>query len=592
MPQGNGIRGSKDLRARARKFLILTNERKQMSTMTLRKRISLVAVSALSVGLLSVVTPQAANAAATDAPNVTANVTTGVALASAANTAGSVGLLAESGENTTQTAVLLASGAINVFLAAPASGSTATATITGGQFTAVHNGGSITGTSGTSANAVTSATALGLVAKPNSGSTKMVINLYSTAGGATPVDTLSARVTVTVVATSVYNTYSPTYSWARWGAGDGAETATTDATANNYTTTTGLRLTGSVQLVDAYGNPLTSANTGLLTATVTAGAKVNLGSASADGSTTFDSNSTTAGASATGSIPFNIIQSDSDVPWNGTLTISFDGTVIATKTATITGEVAKVTLSTPKIGTIGGANVESALIAYEDAKGNAVYPTSGTSAVSASLGAVVTGMTVGTYPIVGTTGKISTTCATSGSATGLQMQHLNGSGTIILSNKWDSGCSSTPYTVTGSWDKASYTPGSIATLTLSFKDIFGNKSNAYDSISVSGANTTMTITGAPATAPVTAIGNDKPSGVTGDKTYQFVVGSTEGDFVAIVVPTEVTENNSKQANLSLAYSVKAGTASVSNADVLKSIVALIASINKQIQALQKLILKR
>jgi hypothetical protein len=82
------------------------------------------------------------------------------------------------------------------------------------------------------------------------------------------------------------------------------------------------------------------------------------------------------------------------------------------------------------------------------------------------------------------------------------------------------------------------------------------------------------------------------SGVTGAKTYLFVVGSTEGDFVAVVVPTEIVENNSKQTNLSLAYSVKAGTASVSNADVLKSIVALIASINKQIQALQKLILKR
>jgi hypothetical protein len=102
----------------------------------------------------------------------------------------------------------------------------------------------------------------------------------------------------------------------------------------------------------------------------------------------------------------------------------------------------------------------------------------------------------------------------------------------------------------------------------------------------------MTITGAPSAASVTAIGNDTPSGVTGAKTYLFVVGTTEGDFVAVVVPTEIVENNSKQANLSLAYSVKAGTASVSNADVLKSIVALIASINKQIQALQKLILKR
>jgi hypothetical protein len=40
------------------------------------------------------------------------------------------------------------------------------------------------------------------------------------------------------------------------------------------------------------------------------------------------------------------------------------------------------------------------------------------------------------------------------------------------------------------------------------------------------------------------------------------------------------------------YKVGTGTTVVSNADVLKSIVALIASINKQIQALQKLILKR
>jgi len=557
-----------------------------MSTMTLRKRISLVAVSALTVGLLSVVTPQAANAALTNADNVTANVTTGVAVASADSTAGSVGLLAESGEGTTQTAVLLATGSINVFLAAVTTdSSTATATITGGRFVLASSNVTISGTSSASATATTSILALGVVAQPNAGSTRMVINLNNTT--AAGVDTLAARVTVTVVASSVYNTYSPTYSYARWGAGDGTETAVTDATANNYTTSTGLRLKGVVALVDSYGNQLTTANTGLLTATVTAGAKVNLGSNSADGTTTFDSNAVTGTV-----IPFNIIQTDADVPWNGTVTFSFDGTVIATKTGTITGEVATVTLSTPKIGTIGGANVESALIAYADAKGNVVYPSSGTSAVSASLNSVVTGMTVGTYPIEGTTGKISTTCATSGKATGLQMQHLNSSGTTILSNKWDSGCSSAPYTVTGSWDKASYTPGSIATLTLSYKDIYGNPSNAYDSIAVSAANTTMTITGAPSTAPVTAIGNDKPSGVTGAKTYQFVVGSTEGDFVAVVVPTEIVENNSKQTNLSLAYSVKSSTTSVSNADVLKSIVALIASINKQIQALQKLILKR
>jgi hypothetical protein len=220
----------------------------------------------------------------------------------------------------------------------------------------------------------------------------MVITLNHTTGGASPVDTLQARVTVTVVATSVYNTYSPTYSYARWGAGDGTDSAVTDATANNYTTSTALRLKGSVLLVDAYGNALTSANTGLLTATVTAGAKVNLGDNSTDGTSTFDSNTTTASQNATyGTIPFNIVQADADVPWNGTVTFSFDGTVIATKTGIITGEVAKVTASAPKIGAVSGGNLEFATVAYEDAKGNVVYPTSGTSAVSASLNAKVTG---------------------------------------------------------------------------------------------------------------------------------------------------------------------------------------------------------
>ena len=76
------------------------------------------------------------------------------------------------------------------------------------------------------------------------------------------------------------------------------------------------------------------------------------------------------------------------------------------------------------------------------------------------------------------------------------------------------------------------------------------------------------------------------------KSYQFVVGGTEGDYVAVVSAPVVKAANSAAGNQSLPYSIKLGTAVVSNADVLKSIVALIASINKQIQALQKLILKR
>jgi hypothetical protein len=78
----------------------------------------------------------------------------------------------------------------------------------------------------------------------------------------------------------------------------------------------------------------------------------------------------------------------------------------------------------------------------------------------------------------------------------------------------------------------------------------------------------------------------------GVKTYTFTVGSTEGSYNMVVDLPEFNDATTPQAAVTVAYKVAATTASVSNADVLKSIVALIASINKQIQALQKLILKR
>jgi hypothetical protein len=67
----------------------------------------------------------------------------------------------------------------------------------------------------------------------------------------------------------------------------------------------------------------------------------------------------------------------------------------------------------------------------------------------------------------------------------------------------------------------------------------------------------------------------------------YAAGNTDGSYsYSFDVTTETAQSASVGA-------VKvAGASGVSNAEVLKSIVALIASINKQIQALQKLILKR
>jgi hypothetical protein len=184
------------------------------------------------------------------------------------------------------------------------------------------------------------------------------------------------------------------------------------------------------------------------------------------------------------------------------------------------------------------------------------------------------------------------TCSLVGSAPALQVQHINASGTVVKSNAWASACSTVPYTYTAAFDKAVYAPGSVATLTISFKDVYGAPGNAYDSVGTT-AGGLISVTGGPsATAVTIPVDGDKPYYLTGAKTYQFIVGTIEGDFSAVVSVPVVNTTNTKQTNVTVSYSVKATSTGVSMADVLKAIVSLIASINKQIAALQKALLKK
>ena len=102
------------------------------------------------------------------------------------------------------------------------------------------------------------------------------------------------------------------------------------------------------------------------------------------------------------------------------------------------------------------------------------------------------------------------------------------------------------------------------------------------------SGSTISITGSNLTAVSTPLSTDTFSG--GSKSYKFTVGATGGSYNMIIdLPLWNTTTYSQTA-VSVPYTIK--TSGVTNEEVLKSIVALIASINKQIQALQKLILKR
>ena len=79
----------------------------------------------------------------------------------------------------------------------------------------------------------------------------------------------------------------------------------------------------------------------------------------------------------------------------------------------------------------------------------------------------------------------------------------------------------------------------------------------------------------------------------GTSVYKFTVGGTDvavtaGTYTGVISYTGLAAST----NATLTYKITTGGDATSFSDILKSVVALIASINKQIQALQKLILKR
>jgi len=94
--------------------------------------------------------------------------------------------------------------------------------------------------------------------------------------------------------------------------------------------------------------------------------------------------------------------------------------------------------------------------------------------------------------------------------------------------------------------------------------------------------------------PISATGTAPTLDANGSATYTYSVGGntaiTAGSYVSVIDFSSLTAVAATKQTPS--YKVSTGGDSTTNADVLKSIVALIASINKQIQALQKLILKR
>jgi hypothetical protein len=629
-----GLEDQKDLRARFRKFLILTNERKKMSKTTLRKRISLVTVTALTAGVLSVAAAPVASANIAGSTNAVTtsgsfNVavvasTTGAAssVASAtgvANTSTSLGLVYKDASSTTaQTATMLSTGALALY--AGASTATKMAMVaTGGKFSSAK--AVTTALADSTAGAIAAdlksvfwnsnvgaGTGVAVIWTPGAVGT-YTLQLYREDGvntapsAAVPAGgTLTGQILVTVVATSAAGEMSSVYTLCNTGTSATAATGTDASGSTNLANGS----TGYINFTikDAYQSEITAGDP--LVATATNGAIVNIGTSigTATGSTSVsvaDNSSTIAVAQATANAPVTT-----------TVTLTFKGKTVCSKTITIQGEVAKMVVTPAATQTTGastftdttygvsGGNFRAQLF---DSAGNLVVPVDGTArfaqvsssvegasvtalAMSTAASAIASSDATGLWPSVNSLGTV--TCSTTaGEDTSLNMSYQNPSGSSVVSNSFSARCAGLPYTYKASLDKASYKQGEVATLTVQFLDIKGNKA-ATASTGTAGTVTfnQMSRVGGDPTA-------SKKTDINGVITHTFTVGNsgtfTPGTYIGLVSYSDYnTFGSVQQVN----YSITETTPSVTNADVLKSIVALIASINKQIQALQKLILKR
>jgi hypothetical protein len=566
--------------------------------------------------------------------DTTTGAVNNAAASNPSTTAVSKGLLAkDTSSGTAQTATVLAGGVLSLYASV---GTAAAFSASGGSFSSAvvaiaaqspvygaDNASVILGPTTTMATTATGVAALWTApSTPGTYTVSLltgfvqnssgIYNVPSSTNGLPP--SLGGKITVTVVATSAGGSYSAAYS--------ACNTAPytlnfSEVAATAYPTgvdSSAIVADGGVWFIDfnlndAYNADLPAGN---IVATATNGALVNIGT---DGGATPVAGTASTDTNFSNGEDHTVIisQPTAGAPLTTTVTLSYNGTVFCTKTVTIRGKVASLTVG--NIGTGSLSSQAGSAIWIESNAGTIASLPAGLFTVVAkdSAGNIVsTDSTLGSYSSVASTltttvqavsvGTRSTTASTStygfynvgtwycGDTAGSSNVKIKftttATGETVESPAFTARCASSPYTYTASFDKATYKQGDIAKLTVQFLDSKGNKSNT---VAAPGASTLTLpmLTSVDYASSATAV-----TKADGSVTYSFTVGTTgtftAGTYTGVVNFSSLTA----QVPATVTYTVTSGGDTTSNADILKSIVALIASINKQIQALQKLILKR
>jgi hypothetical protein len=596
-----------------------------MSTKTLRKRIALVAVAALGAGVLSVA-PASAALADVDRNTVGYTATGSVGIckapvndASDANQASGEVLVGGTVAFTLDAADQLTTTGDQLTISVEGPATIASYTASASTPAAVTYGSglkslAIVGTATSAGNigtgfslAVTGAGTIAVTVSENALSASATVNeyYYITASAACATNSLSAAnsfVRVTF-AGAVSSTSLPTTN----------TTAATAATSTTLKNSADRIANGGYGLVAVRVMDGTASGGAILTtggifgASATNGAVVDwAGSSSLQSSSAYET--------ATGHNTLTVWQgtANKDKPMSTVVTVTYNGVVLGSRTINFTGKATKITIDSATAGT-GLSEVQNIVAAgYEitDAAGNKLT----------SEGPGITGAAEDNNPLLATSGVVVDTagqslvtavgdiknegsgywgtfgwsCGTGSGSAKIYLKYTFSDLTSLVSNTHDAACAYGVRYYKASLDKASYAPGEIATLTISATDKNGKAvadTNATgDGVAVGTFAKNISVS-LPQLTPVTSP-TYSDIFVGGTKTYKLTVGTTEGSFAGVVDLPEFASTTYGVAAQTVSYKVAATSTGVSNADVLKAIVSLIASINKQIAALQKALLKK
>ena len=484
------------LEAATRKFLVTTNERKQMSTKTNFKRIALVAIAALGMGVLSSVPSQAAIVG-----TATVTVTNGTATIQKSDSIGAATIAVRyfAEDNNDTASITITSGGhsvagtsfatTNINYVAVDTATSTNVSVLGGLTTAVGafpipyvdsqpvaatltTGGSITpGGAGFAAGKFGYFLDTALTRVAGTYTMNYIVRIYD---GATVDATKTQSGTITIVVTdgtagsvtAVSAAGTSTAVMTKTGAGEGTDE--TDLTA--VMTPSGASV---AQIVVTQKTAAGLPSRESVTVTTSIG---NLGNASTLASSTAAGKSLVVEAAANGVNTFHLFADGTS--GRATITIKTTSVTFSNKSAVFySTTVAKI--EAVALGTVVGGSAANVIAAKAfDASGNQIMNNTSVYAFSSNLDVINTGATTGTACSYDS-GSGAQICSLTGST--------DGTATITLRNKSTTAASTvasntialtvstkSPVALRLAFDKATYAPGEAAYVRLWAVDSAGN----------------------------------------------------------------------------------------------------------------------